>query len=245
MSDSLRNAVPLAITLLCAGLLTAPSSASDGEKAKKAPVDCALAYFEGLESTDLDSFLERMRPPRLSAAARTPHGARLKGVEEARPTAGDLDKLAVVDPVLRYHDRQEVIEVRLIDAPYAVVGLCARTLLLISREALREISPQEVQAVAAHELGHEYFWDEYQKAVDDGNDHRVRELELRCDGIAVLTLCRLGLDPRHLTQALIHLTRYNEQRGAPRTTGPYPSLSERADFIKALTRSLECAAREP
>jgi hypothetical protein len=226
-------------------LATGPplAAAAGDQRAKREPVDSALAYYDGLKAEDADSFLARIRPPGLAEPLRAQAKSSRSKEDQLLPTGKDLRKLAVIDPILRYHDRLGVIEIALIDAPYAVMGLYARTQILISRGALDEIDPRELQAVAAHELGHEYFWDEYEKAGFERDEDRVRELELRCDGIAVLTLRRLGLDPRHLTDALTHLTWYNERKGARLTTGPYPSLSQRARFVHALTRSFAPAVR--
>ena len=46
----------------------------------------------------------------------------------------------------------------------AFVGLHARTVLLISREALRLLDAKELLAIGAHELGHDYVWDDYAEA---------------------------------------------------------------------------------
>ena len=92
--------------------------------------------------------------------------------------------------VLIYHKRQDVFEAKVIDLPEAGIVLHARSILLISRPALRLLSAAELQAVVAHEVGHEYFWTEFEH-LRDGRDGRARqELELRCDAIAVLTLLR-------------------------------------------------------
>ena len=62
----------------------------------------------------------------------------------------------------------------------------------------------------------------------------MRELELRCDGIAVLTLRRLGLDPEWLVSAAKKMTRYNEWRGATASASNYSTLTERVSFIRAV-----------
>jgi putative transposase len=101
--------------------------------------------------------------------------------------------------------------------PQAGIVLCARSILLISRPALRVVSAAELQAAVAHEAGHEYFWTEFEH-LGQGHDATARqELERRCDAIAVLTLLDLGLDPGKLVTAVRAMTRFNELIGAPIT----------------------------
>jgi hypothetical protein len=60
------------------------------------------------------------------------------------------------------------------------------------------------------------------------------EVELKCDGIGVLTLVELGLDPVLLGAAARKLTRYNEEVGAVANVKEYPDLTERARFARDL-----------
>ena len=48
----------------------------------------------------------------------------------------------------------------------------------------------------AHELGHDYVWDEYEKARREHDNPRLQELELRCDGIAIIAMAR-SVSPRN------------------------------------------------
>ena len=66
-------------------------------------------------------------------------------------------------------------------------------------------------------------------------DHKTMQaLELRCDGIAVLTLRRLGLDPERLVSAVQKMTRFNQHRGMVASAKDYVSLTERVAFIRAI-----------
>ena len=77
-------------------------------------------------------------------------------------------KLEVLLPVLAFHKREHDMELRLITAgKLAFAGLHERTVLLISREALRLFDTNEVRAIGAHELGHDYLWDDYEEARDE------------------------------------------------------------------------------
>ena len=59
--------------------------------------------------------------------------------------------------MLRYHHRQGVLQLKLVTVGYAFVGLHARTVLLVSREALDLLEGPMLQALIGHEIGHEYF----------------------------------------------------------------------------------------
>ena len=67
-------------------------------------------------------------------------------------------------------------------------------------------------------------------------------MELKCDGIAVLTLVALDLDPACIEDGLRKLARFNDTVGATADAADYPQLQERRRFIKAL-RALPFVAR--
>jgi predicted SprT family Zn-dependent metalloprotease len=58
------------------------------------------------------------------------------------------------------------------------VGLHARSVVLISQRALHLLNADVLQAVVAHEIGHEYVWDEYQAALERKDARRLQELAL-------------------------------------------------------------------
>jgi hypothetical protein len=155
---------------------------------------------------------------------------------EVRPSKKEAVKLAAIAPVLRYHHRQDVLQLKLITVGHAFVGLHARTVLLVSREALDLLDGPMLQALIGHEIGHEYFWDEYQAAVARDNQDEVRALELRCDGVAVITLRQLGLDPHAFIEAVRVMTRFNERVGAVASASSYVSLKKRIAFVETIDR---------
>ena len=63
---------------------------------------------------------------------------------------------------------------------------------------------------------------------------KMQELELRCDGIAVLTLRRVGIDPENLVSAIQKVTRFNQLRDTVATSASYVSLKERVRFIRTV-----------
>ena len=139
--------------------------------------------------------------------------------------------------VLVYHQRHDVFEIKVIDIPQAWVALHGRAILLISRQALRLLSPLELQAMVAHETGHDFLWDEFQLADASESATMRQQVELQCDGIAALTLVAIGVDPAHLGSGLQKLARFNRALGAWANAENYPPLRERQQFVAALLKS--------
>jgi hypothetical protein len=154
-------------------------------------------------------------------------------------TASQRRKLKELGPVLRIHGREGVYELKVIALPQAWTGLYGRAAILISLPALRLLNSEELQAVVAHEIGHEYVWQEYARAQIRNDTACLRELELACDAIAVLTLVRLGVKPDRLVTATEKEFRFNSDRfGRSQNENSYPSLKARRDFVKRISRGL-------
>lgn len=158
------------------------------------------------------------------------------------PAAGDVTsfnraeqkKLAAVDAVLRLHQRADVYTVKVVDVGPATTALHGRAVVLITHPALAVLSAEELQALIAHEVGHEYVWQQFAAARADGDSARLRELELICDTIAAETLRRLNVPPERLFTALRKIATYNQERfGAIRNADAYPELDARKNAIVA------------
>lgn len=222
------------VLLIVAAAQAAAAGEKQGSRAGR-PTVSALAFFETAGPTSIPEFLGRLRPAPLSATLRAHVLATLPTEGELQPTAKERAKLAALDPVLDFHGRKSTVEIKVIDVGHAFVGLHARTVLLLSRDALALVTPEELQALTGHELGHEYLWNEYQAAMAEAAYPRMQELELVCDGIAVMSLRALGLDPARLVTAVTKMTRYNERLGATASAPSYVSLGERRRFIEAMS----------
>jgi hypothetical protein len=208
-----------------------------------APAARALAFFDN-EGASLDPrFPDRLRPAPLPPVLRAQVLTSLPTDGELSPSQTERAQLAALEPILGFHGGSGMIAIKVIDVGHAFVGLHARTVLLLSRDALTLVTPEELQALAAHELGHEYLWNEYQAAMASKAHARIQELELVCDGIAVMSLAAVGVDPAHLGAAVSKMTRYNERRGATASADAYVSLGERLSFIDAMVARLETRIR--
>jgi Zn-dependent protease with chaperone function len=197
----------------------------------------AQRYFESVRNRDFETFLRELRQPPPPPAIRALILENLPPQGGLSPTDRETAKLAAIRPLLRLHEREDSIDLRLFTyGGGAFTGLHARSVLLISRETLGLLNTDELVAIFGHELGHDYFWDEFEQARQQADNHRLQELELRCDGIAVIAMARLGVDPDRLISALRKLVRHNERQRTP--YGPneprYAPLEQRARFVRAM-----------
>jgi hypothetical protein len=147
------------------------------------------------------------------------------------------NKLTALGPLLRAADRDAVYDVRVVDIPLARIGLYERTVLLISGTALALLPAEDLRAQVAHEIGHEYFATEHDRATKAGDRRRLRELELMCDAVGMVMLHDLGMDPSRLVRSIEKVTLYNRRmfQTAVDESG-YPTLDERQKFAAAVRR---------
>ena len=180
--------------------------------------------------------LESARPAPLSAEEKArilttlPEEGEVKDLNPA-----EMQKLASVKQMLRTAGRDTVYEVKVIDVAQAAVALHARAVLLISKPALDLLGAGELQAVAAHEMGHEYVWVEDDRASKMGDYQRRRELELVCDAIGIVILHQLGMNTARLMDGVEKISRFNLERfGTALNENAYPTVSRRRQFGRAV-----------
>jgi hypothetical protein len=181
---------------------------------------------------DVD-YLAACRPAPASSAQRE---AVLRSLPEqgAVTTLASQDraKLDTVTSVLRFHARDDVYQVKVIDVPQAWMGLHGRAVLLISLPALRLLAAEQLQALVAHEIAHEYWWDEWETARHGSDRVRLRSLEGLCDALAALTLTGLGIPAERLISALYAVHGFNRWRvGIAANDRDYPTLGERRRMV--------------
>jgi len=199
-----------------------------------APVRNALEYFDQIKGRRFNDFLRSVRPEKLSPALKAQVLSMLRKEDVVTPSSEGRIKLNAMAPILNYYERSSVIELKILRARQATSAFLAGAAVIITEPAIEILAPEELQAVVAHELAHEYFWGEYELAMQRQQYKVMQELELRCDGIAVMALSQLGLDPESLISAVTKLTRFNERKGIPATTDIYPSLDDRLHFIRVI-----------
>jgi Zn-dependent protease with chaperone function len=229
-----RNRLAMWIAAILVSATPAASAQDDSV------LEPALHYFTRHDAGDILALFDSVRPAPVSDAERGRSLAML-------PTEGDLrdldtaqrKKVAAVRRVLELHRREAVYVIKVIAVPQAAVALHDRAVVLVSERALDLLDADELQALVAHEVGHEYFWGEYFQGRRDNSQSSLRRLELLCDGFAVITLQRVGLNPKRLTAALEKIGRYNRDRfGVAVNENNYPALSERRRFVGRLVEWL-------
>jgi hypothetical protein len=195
----------------------------------------ALKFFAELPDQDIGVNLRVLRPPRISDAERAYALATLPRQGELAPDAAERGKLTSLEPILSYHDRANM-DIKVVDLPYAAIAIHQRAVVLISRRLLRLLSASELQAAMAHEIGHEYFWVEQADASRSLAPASRQALELKCDGIAALTLLALGFDVSRLSSAISKVIDYNRSLGVTTEEAGYPTLRERNFFVRTLLK---------
>jgi hypothetical protein len=231
----LASALAVALSVRC--VQAAPMGAENAS-------ETALRFFEDHRGETIEQFLSSHRPAALDAVSRSRVvGSFPADLPVVDPSRTMRKKMAAAERVLGYSARFGVITIRVIADNAAYAALYFRAILLVSTRTLDLLTTEEFAAVTAHELGHDFEWTEYWTAVEARDYPRLRQLELRSDGIAVLTLQAMGLNPERLATAAMKMTRCNEphEGGArPRPDGGtgyrYVSLTERVAFIRAMAR---------
>lgn len=160
-------------------------------------------------------------------------------------------KVASLDSILRVYGRNSVYVIKVIAVRQAFIGLHERAVLLISQHALDLLGSRELQALAAHEMGHDFAYERYRRAANLRLQNELHSIELYCDTVAVLTLIEVGLDVDNLVTGLEKLERFNRlQFGAAFNEDSHPLLLERKRFAKqvatwARSASPALSARRP
>lgn len=193
----------------------------------------AFSYFDQVQNREYDAFLRSIQPSTLAPELRAKVLSMLPKQDLVVPSPEELLKLKTLDVLLKYHQRDSIIEIKVLRAPTATAAFLAGAAVLITEPALKLLTVEELQAVVAHELGHEYFWNRFEKARESKNYSEVQELELRCDGIAVITLQHVGINAANLISAITRLNKHNQRPGSPSSPN-YVDLNERVAFIQRM-----------
>jgi hypothetical protein len=228
---------------ISAVVLVACAAAADGrEKSERAEVGRVLARF-GTRTPE--RVLEIVRADRVTNewygqrpahwAERMPEFIREHRLGEGR----ELEKLrGVVAPVLALHGKAGLIEPVLFRSDRMYVGLVAGWGLAVSTRSLALLTPVELRAAAAHELGHIYTMGEAVIAERARDDSALRELELFSDGVAAATLLLLGEDPRAVVRGVEREAARLSALGVAAPAPSHPSLGARKELNARLIAAL-------
>jgi hypothetical protein len=234
----------LAVSMLVSGTGLGSNEAIAGSPPVQFPHRLvALTTSQDLLATDPNAiarFLETARP----AAVSTEEKARILSTlpldgEVTNLSASARQKIAVLTELLRTTGYESVYQMKVIDVPQAAMGLHARAVIFVSEAALTLLDADELQASLAHEMAHGYVWTERERALELGDHKRLKDLELVCDAIAIVTLHGLGMDVSRLMSGIEKTTRFNRKRlGTANNERDYPTLAERQAFARAMAEAI-------
>jgi hypothetical protein len=111
-------------------------------------------------------------------------------------------KVASLETILQVYGRDSVYVIKMIAVRQAFIGLHERAVLLISQSALDLLSIRELQALAAHEMGHDFTYERYRRGANLRLQNELQSIELYGDAVAVLTLIEVGIDIDKLVSGL-------------------------------------------
>jgi len=231
------------LSVVVASLLVSGTSLSANEPIADAshelPPQQMLPNSQNLLAMDPNvfvQFLKAARPEPVSAEdkARVLSSLPEEG-EVTNLNAAARQKLAALVEVLRANERASVYEIKVIAVPQAAIGLHARAVVLISEAALTLVDADELQALLAHEIGHEYVWTERERAFQLADHNGLKDLELVCDAIAIVTLHELGMNASRLMTGVQKISRFNRERfGTAINERDYPTVAQRRAFAGAV-----------
>lgn len=216
------------------------STAIAAQTVRMTETDRALAWLGDLAPGAVRSRLSEMRPQ-----VYQPGPVLLKVIIKRKGltviTGDRVERLkAALQPVLAYHYRDGKLPIYVLRSEQPRAFVDCRAALIITTKLMLITSEAELCGIVAHELAHEYLWEERARALSDRNESLLREIELFCDAVAAFTLIEIGDDPAHVGKALermtyIGITAGNVTRSETRT---HPSLDARLKLNRWLCRRL-------
>jgi hypothetical protein len=147
---------------------------------------------------------------------------------------------AIFKHVLRLHGRSGKLELFLYrnDLPSAM--LWRGCVVAVSDSLAELLYDDELAGVLAHELGHSYFEDEMAEGRRTQNAFAMRVIELKCDGVAILSLKLLGRDLAGYAAGLRRLQLIAKRKGLSDVVfQSHPALVKRMTFSQRFIESLE------
>ncbi len=146
---------------------------------------------------------------------------------------------AALQPVLAYHERGKLpVYVLCSEQPKAY--FVVRAVVIITTGLLYKHTDEDIRGIVAHELAHEYVWDEGIKAKKEEDGKLMREIELFCDAVAAFTLKEIGGDPASYARVLERMTLIRVKAGLSRAgeQDTHPSLTARKKLNRFLCQRL-------
>jgi hypothetical protein len=250
--ESMFKQVALAAILITASKATVigqPVKSLTGNSTAKVKSDELLAGSEAERAIerlgDLSPAAVRERLKQMREPAYLPGAVLVKKIVELQhlPIAESkrVDQLkSALQPVLDYHERGRIpIFVLRSEQPKAY--MVEHAVIIITTRMMVIANDEEIRGIIAHELAHEYVWDERLKAMKDKDGKVMRECELFCDAVAAFTLKEIGDDPSSYGRILERLTIIGIKTGnaMSQESDTHPSLDARKQFNRFLCQKFD------
>jgi len=159
-----------------------------------------------------------------------------------RITQGNLLRRVetIFNQVLRLYGRSGKLELFLYRNDLPSARLWRGCVVAISDGLAEPLYDDELAGILAHELGHSYFEDEMAEARRAQDALATRVVELKCDGVAILSLKLLGYDPAGYVRGLRRLQLISKRKGlSDGVFQSHPKLVERLKFSQRFIKSLD------
>lgn len=145
----------------------------------------------------------------------------------------------VFQQVLQLHGRSGKVELFVFQHDIPLAQLWRGCVLMISASLAETLYDGELAGLLAHELGHSYFEDEMAAAQRSQDARAMRLIELKCDGVAILSLKLLEHKPTLYLKGLQRIQEINRRQS--RANGilqSHPALDVRAQFAERFIKAL-------
>ena len=202
--------ISFSLTLAVTGQsASVPSLATGNEVKPKAKetdeIELALATFGARSAAEMKSRLFTNRITVFSDEFRAQAVAALPAsLHKRRITQGKL--LSRVETIFRQtlelHGRSGKLDLFLFQDYVPSATLWRGCVLVLSDGLADPLYDSELAGIIAHELGHSYFEDEMAAAQRVKDARAMQVVELKCDGVAILSLKLLDYDPAHYLRGL-------------------------------------------
>ena len=216
------------------------STSIAGQTIKTTETERALARLGDLSPDAARRRLSQMRPPAYQPGPFLLNEI-IKRQELPVCSSQRVERLKEsLQPVLAYHDRDGKLPIIVLRSDQPKAFVVARVALIITSKLMFITSESELRGIVAHELAHDYLWEERDRAFKEKNESLLREIELFCDAVAAITLKEIGDDPAYYAQALKRMTYVGSTAGntTRSETKTHPSLDARVKLNRWLCRRL-------
>jgi Zn-dependent protease with chaperone function len=216
------------------------STAIAGQTIKNTETERALARLGDLTPDAARHRLSEMRPPAYRPGSVLINEI-IKREELPISSSEKVERLkAALQPVLAYHERDGKLPIYVLRSDQPKAFVACRAVLIITTKLMIITSEAELRGIVAHELAHEYLWEERNRAFNEKDESSLREIELFCDAVAAITLKEIGDDPARYAQALERMTYVGINVGnvTRSKTKTHPSLDARLKLNQWLCKQL-------